>query len=244
MHSSALSLLRYLIAPFHFSRSCEGFRQQETAILARDGDALKVPFEYQGFGLFDTIRPKQVPEEIASLYQRIKAIAPRYIAEIGTFRGGTFYLWCRAAQSDGTLISIDAPDSRFSHPFAPARVRFYQQVFPKAPTQRLCFVNALSQDESTYLKVTEILGPAKLDFLFIDGDHTYQGVKADFERYRGLVRSEGLIAFHDILPRPELKHVEVDQFWREIKDSFPSEELIGSNKDGMGSAGIGIIRNI
>jgi hypothetical protein len=30
-----------------------------------------------------------------------------------------------------------------------------------------------------------------VDFLFIDGDHTYEGVKKDFEMYSPLVRREG-----------------------------------------------------
>jgi len=40
------------------------------------------------------------------------------------------------------------------------------------------------------------------DFLFIDGDHTYEGVEGDFEMYSPLVRRGGIIAFHDIVPGP------------------------------------------
>jgi hypothetical protein len=39
--------------------------------------------------------------------------------------------------------------------------------------------------------------------LFIDGDHTYEGVRRDFEMYSPLVRKGGIIAFHDIYPGPE-----------------------------------------
>jgi predicted O-methyltransferase YrrM len=42
----------------------------------------------------------------------------------------------------------------------------------------------------------------RLDFLFIDGDHTYEGVKQDFEMYTPLVRKGGLVAMHDIVPPP------------------------------------------
>ena len=45
------------------------------------------------------------------------------------------------------------------------------------------------------------LGGAELDFLFIDGDHSYAGVKQDFEKYSGYVKRGGLIAFHDIRPQ-------------------------------------------
>jgi len=42
----------------------------------------------------------------------------------------------------------------------------------------------------------------ELNFLFIDGDHTYEGVRKNFEMYSPLVRRGGIVAFHDIVPRP------------------------------------------
>ncbi|MEO0196406.1 MAG: class I SAM-dependent methyltransferase [candidate division WOR-3 bacterium] len=44
-----------------------------------------------------------------------------------------------------------------------------------------------------------MLGNSKLDFLFIEGNHSYEGVKMDFEMYFPLVRKGGIIAFHDIV---------------------------------------------
>ncbi len=37
----------------------------------------------------------------------------------------------------------------------------------------------------------------KIDFLFIDGDHNYEGVKKDWELYSPLLKSGSVIAFHD-----------------------------------------------
>ena len=39
-----------------------------------------------------------------------------------------------------------------------------------------------------------------IDLLFIDGDHSYNGVTLDFEKYFGLVNSGGYIIFDDYLP--------------------------------------------
>ena len=36
-----------------------------------------------------------------------------------------------------------------------------------------------------------------LDFLFIDGDHSYEGVKADWEVYKGFLRPGSIVVFHD-----------------------------------------------
>jgi hypothetical protein len=37
----------------------------------------------------------------------------------------------------------------------------------------------------------------QIDFLFIDGDHSYEGVKTDFELYSKLLSNRGIIAIHD-----------------------------------------------
>ncbi len=79
----------------------------------------------------------------------------------------------------------------------------------------------------------------KVDFLFIDADHTYGGVKQDFEIYEPLVKKGGIIAFHDILDsklHDEL-NCHVHKFWNEIKGDYKHFEFIEKNDWG----GIGVI---
>jgi predicted O-methyltransferase YrrM len=38
-----------------------------------------------------------------------------------------------------------------------------------------------------------------IDFLFVDGDHTYEGVRRDFELFRPFLTDKALVAFHDSL---------------------------------------------
>jgi len=74
-----------------------------------------------------------------------------------------------------------------------------------------------------------------VDVLFIDGDHTYAGVKIDFELYSPLVRSGGLIALHDIVPSESNKEIEVSRFWNEIRGKYKTEEIIfEGNQLGIG----------
>jgi hypothetical protein len=42
-----------------------------------------------------------------------------------------------------------------------------------------------------------VLQDIKLDFIFIDGDHSYDGVKKDFELYSQLLTDKGIIIIHD-----------------------------------------------
>lgn len=79
-----------------------------------------------------------------------------------------------------------------------------------------------------------------MDFLFIDGDHTYEGVKKDYELYSGLVRPGGMIGFHDIVDRPEQPNIRVCQFWNELKRDHRHTEFIETS-DQRRKIGIGLI---
>jgi predicted O-methyltransferase YrrM len=76
-----------------------------------------------------------------------------------------------------------------------------------------------------------------LDFLFIDGDHSYEGVKKDWEMYSPLVRKGGLIAFHDIAPNYDSGS---RKFYNEIKDGFEHVEFVEDAEQDI--MGIGVLR--
>ena len=100
-----------------------------------------------------------------------------------------------------------------------------------------------SHDSRTLERVKKILGGEELDFLFIDGDHTYEGVRRDFEMYSPLVRRGGVVAFHDIVPHDRAHdpygQVGVPKFWSEIKSRYRHLEIV---KDwSQGWAGIGVL---
>ncbi len=66
--------------------------------------------------------------------------------------------------------------------------------------------------------------------LFIDGDYSYEDVNADFKIYSHLVKEEGLISFHDIVPDKEPNEGnwvgELHRFWQEIKGNYDYKEFI------------------
>jgi hypothetical protein len=53
---------------------------------------------------------------------------------------------------------------------------------------------------------------APFDFLFIDAGHSYEDVSLDYGHYQLLVRSGGVIAFHDALERDGYPEVKVHEF--------------------------------
>lgn len=198
-----------------------------------------IPFVFRGRGFFKIIAPRQNPVEIESLYERVYALQPRRVLEIGTARGGTLYLWTQAATPDAQLISVDLPGGEFGGAYPPCRVPFYQQ-FARSK-QSLHLLRADSHAPATRAQVAELLHGQPFDFAFIDGDHTYEGVKQDFEMYGALVRPGGLVAFHDILPRPDMPSIQVDRFWNELKAGRETVEFIGPVESGR-RIGIGLVR--
>jgi hypothetical protein len=75
-----------------------------------------------------------------------------------------------------------------------------------------------SQTEETRDKVKEFC--PKYDLIFIDGDHSYDGVRRDFELYQDLLSPRGYIVFHDIDPEHVFRDGaggEVYKFWQDIQ---------------------------
>jgi cephalosporin hydroxylase len=184
-----------------------------------------------------SISPTQVKEEITELLKILARHKPQTILEIGTARGGTLFLFTRVAGSDARIISIDLPGGRFGGGYPEWRIPLYESF--AIHNQRMYLIRGDSHANSTLKKVKEILDGQGLSFLFIDGDHTYEGVKKDFEMYSPLVKKDEIIAFHDIVPHPPEIGCEVSRFWNEIKHSYRYYEIV---KDwNQGWAGIGIL---
>lgn len=112
--------------------------------------------------------------------------------EIGTQYGGTFYLWQQICQ--GKIISIDLPGGNFGG----LSRDFYLDRNTKLEKENSFFILGDSKDENTKQQFKEILKNDKLDILFIDGDHSYDGTKHDFEFYSQYVNKDGFIVFHDV----------------------------------------------
>jgi len=103
-----------------------------------------------------------------------------------------------------------------------------------------------SRAPRTISAVSKALDGNKFDFLFIDGDHTYEGVKADFMLYRQFVREGGFIAFHDIVPDLTTRMNSTTRlskcysggvpiFWAEIRSRYAFQEFVADREqDGFG----------
>lgn len=180
--------------------------------------------------------PIQVRAEIKTFIEKVAARQPRTVLEVGTEGGGTLLLLTLAAAPDATIISVDLPTGLYGG--YPRWEGAYFRRFA-LPSQGLHLVRANSHAFSTLQRVRALLGDRQLDVLFIDGDHSYGGVWADWEMYAPLVAPDGLVAFHDIVVHPPETGCEVHTLWQGLKERFEHWEIVADGKQSWG--GIGVI---
>lgn len=152
--------------------------------------------------LLDGFPTAQAPFELGVLAALHQLIRPARTLEIGVWHGGTLWHWLQAAQ---TVVGVD---DLMEH-------RQDWQQWAEDADADLALIHGRS-DNPDVIEQAWAHGPYQ--FLFIDADHTYQAVKADYDVYREMVEPGGVIAFHDIKPRPEQGYG-VDQLWDEIKNA-------------------------
>jgi predicted O-methyltransferase YrrM len=176
----------------------------------------------------------QRAREITALLEEVAARRPRAVCEIGGANGGTLALFCQVAADDAILVSIDLA---YTWPRRLACRRFARA------RQRVRCVRADSHLEDTRERLLRVLEGRRLDLLLVDGDHSFDGVRLDYEMYGPLVRPGGLIAFHDVVAdhtgrfgRPtDAVAGEVPQFWETLRNATGARELIEDREqDGCG----------
>ncbi len=169
----------------------------------------------------------QKPEELAEFLNLLVDDDPQVIVEIGVDAGGTLYAWKRIAPF---VIGID------NLPGGPEPI--YHNGKPRNEHGAAVIIGN-SHETETFAALEQQLDGKPIDCLFIDGDHTYDGVRQDYEMYRPLVRPGGLIAFHDIVTHPFAAYCEVVKLWYEIKDDTAVEIIVASDPPW---GGIGVLR--
>ena len=104
------------------------------------------------------------------------------ILETGRFNGGSLFVMACAARAGLPIHSIDID------PRNDALLR--DLLEQHCPAANVSLIVGDSQN-TTYPEV------GKVDLLFIDGDHTYEGCLADAENWYGHLEDHGHLLFHD-----------------------------------------------
>lgn len=171
--------------------------------------------------------------ELMMLQELLKDEKISRILEIGTWMGTTAILWAAmvSRHEGGRVYCCDL--SFFYGTFAAYDGKTYDKLMYKDTGYEKYITELMgdTHDPAYITRVHKEVGPGTIDLMFIDGDHTYEGVKADFYNFSPLVKKGGYVAFHDILKTADhiSKGCRVDQLWNEIKDKFEHWEFIDNN---------------
>lgn len=182
----------------------------------------------------------QNENEFRAFLNIYKRAEPKSIIEIGTFFGGTLWFFNQNSKLEKvTVIDLPIPESDERYSQMVESRKLWDSWFEDC--RQFYDIKGNSRDLGNIDIVKGLNPEGSVDMLFIDGDHTYEGVKADYENYSPLVRSGGMIVFHDIYLIEEVK-----RFWKELvsqhqedgKTSAPFEIIYEQDSDAMG---IGIL---
>jgi predicted O-methyltransferase YrrM len=125
--------------------------------------------------------------EAAYLFRLVRSLDEPAVVEIGRFRGGTTLL---LAAAGGRVLSLD---------------------IDPASTERDATLRRALETRGLADRVTLVIGdsrtydvaPESQDIVFIDGDHSYEGARADVERWLPSLRPGGHLLLHDgMVPEP------------------------------------------
>jgi len=179
----------------------------------------------------------QVPGELTALGEILAPLRPECALEIGTASGGTLLFLARLASPQATMVSVDLPGGRFGGGYSSRRRWFYQRFARRR--QQIHLLQGDSHSAGMRDRVRAVFKVQPLDYLFIDGDHSYAGVKSDFETYGPMVQKGGVIAFHDIVEGKPENVGGVPKFWGEVKPRYRHKEIIRDPR--QGGCGIGVL---
>jgi cephalosporin hydroxylase len=157
---------------------------------------------------------------------------PDVIVEIGCDAGGTLFAW-RAMFPSARVFGVTLDDNR---PVTGG------QGYPVNEHGATVLIGD-SHDRATLQRLKDQLGGRKVDVLFIDGDHSYDGVTADWSMYAPLVRAGGLTVFHDVANDSPMT-AGARAFWEEMKRECADvgEPVIEIASETHRPVGFGIVR--
>ena len=163
----------------------------------------------------------------------VSALKPGTIVELGTHTGNSFFAFCQAVKENSQHTRCYAVDTWRGDEHAgfyddsiydevrDYATKHYQDI---ATLIRSTFDEALTQFEDS-----------SVDLLHIDGLHTYEAVKHDFESWLPKLSNRGVVLFHDT-------HIQdrgfgVWQLWDELSHDYPEFDF--SHSCGLGVLGVG-----
>ncbi|KAA1002562.1 hypothetical protein FVF58_37185 [Paraburkholderia panacisoli] len=162
----------------------------------------------------------------------IGAARPRTLVELGTHRGNSYCAFCQAISRfdfDCRTYAVDTWQGDMHMGFQEGLL---EELRAHHDDRYGAFSSLL---QMTFDEALARFQPGTIDLLHIDGTHTYESVKHDFESWLPLLSSRAVVLFHDINVHRE--NYGVWRLWEELKEAYPSFDFLHSY--GLGVLGVG-----
>lgn len=142
----------------------------------------------------------------------VKMLRPRTFVELGTFRGDSYMAFCQAVAKIGTNTHCTAVDNWRGD----AHAGFYgPDILRELQTTHDPLYGRFSQLlQADFTAALAHFPDGSIDLLHIDGHHTYEAVRADFEAWRPKLSEQGVVLLHDTQVRE--KDFGVWRLWEDL----------------------------
>ena len=163
----------------------------------------------------------------------ITALRPRVVVELGTHNGVSFCAFCEAVHRGNVAGRCYAVDTWKGDKHA----GYYDEgVFQDLSAFVRSRYGAFSElVRSTFDEALAHFADGSIDLLHIDGLHTYEAVKSDFESWRVKLSERAIVLLHDTNVRRD--DFGVWKLWAELRDHYPTFEFLHAY--GLGIAAVG-----
>jgi predicted O-methyltransferase YrrM len=158
----------------------------------------------------------------------IRELKPAVFVELGVHNGFSYFVGCQSIQE----CNLSTKAFGIDHWAGDSQAGF----FDASIYQTVKLINKKYESFSTLIKKTFNEAKANfenstVDLLHIDGFHSYESVKEDFESWLPKMSNHGIVLFHDIHVRRE--SFEVYKFWGELKSKYKTMEFTGAHGLGV-----------
>lgn len=123
------------------------------------------------------------------------ATGKKRLAEIGVFEGVNTKNFRSVMDDNGVILAIDPYPRSFFGIFGFGWIRrIAHEEVGKVQRGSVIWIENLG---NLAIKDEQAQCYLPLDFIFIDGDHSYEGIKGDWEAWSDSIVSGGIVALHD-----------------------------------------------
>jgi Methyltransferase domain len=159
----------------------------------------------------------------------VGAVRARTIVELGVYRGASYAAFCDATVRFGFETRCYAIDTWAGDDHIG---KYGDQVFADfASFNAAHFASSSTLMRMTFDEALPHFPGASIDLLHIDGFHTYEAVRHDFESWAPKLSDRAIVLFHDVAER----HADfgVWKLWDELRREYPSFEFEHSHRLGV-----------